>query len=579
MEHVARLLIVDDDEMNRDVLCRRLQKRGYLVEAAEGGQEALNLLQKHAFDLVLLDNMMPGLSGVDVLQRLRQRHSASELPVIMVTAQCESANVVKALGLGANDYITKPVDFEVAVARVETQLARRCMHHALREEAEHAQTTDPVTSLPNRAWLEKELRAATEGGYTLLVLEPDHFHRTQDTLPQEVSEGLLASIAGRLRGIVEALPDVPVTAVRCGESQFALLVAGNIDGPGVADRVGAAFREPFLVEGEALFVIPTIGIARCPRGEPAEGLLRGAYAALRYARKQGPGQCEVFSETMRQRDLEELRLENDLRRAVEQGDFVVYYQPKIDLDSGHIDGCEALVRWQRPGHGLVLPDRFIGIAERTGLIVPIGKHVMDRACLDMTHLRTSFPDLTVSVNVSVRQFSEPDLFDQIWGALEASGLPPTALRVEITETVLMANPEVALPVLERLRALGIGLKLDDFGAGYSSLSYLHRFPFDTLKIDRSFVSRLGAGGDTAVIVRAIIKLAQSLNMKVVAEGVETGEQATLLRELGCHYGQGYGFSRPVELKRLRQLLAGWNPWAACHLPPTLKPEEPCQNSC
>ena len=564
MKPPARLLVVDDDESNRDMLSRRLRRSGYEVEMAGDGQRALDMLGAHTFDLVLLDNMMPGLSGIDVLRFIRQKHSASGLPVIMVTAQCESDNVVTALRQGANDYITKPVDLKVALARIETQLGHHAAERELLRHAEAAKSVDPGTSLPNRAWLEervRRIRASAGPPRALLVVEPDQFDRTKECLAPELSKTLLAELVRRLLELAGSLSRRPAATVRCGENQLALLVSGSaaLDSNALAGRLRGIFEKAFVVQGQPIFLVPTIGVAVCGPGTRGEGLLRDALSALRHAREHGIGHCEVFNPAMRQQDLDALRLENDLRRAVERHEFAAHYQPKVNLQTGRIDGFEALVRWPQPGGQLALPGEFIATAERTGLIVPIGKQVLDQACRDTMLLRRSFPDVGVSVNVSARQFVEPDLFEQVIDALQTSGLPPAALRLEVTESILITNPQSALAVLQRLRGLGIGLKLDDFGTGYSSLSYLHQFPFDTLKIDRSFVSRLTAAGEGLPIVQVIIDLARTLKMTVVAEGLETFEHVRILRELGCHYGQGYYFSRPVDLPSLRQVLEQWNP--------------------
>ncbi|MBZ5622059.1 MAG: EAL domain-containing protein [Acidobacteriia bacterium] len=687
----ARLLLVDDEESNRDLFGRRLLRLGYQVEMAENGYQALEMLHSRPYDLVLLDHMMPGINGLEVLRLIREKWSASVLPVIMVTAIGESANVVCTLRLGANDYVTKPVDFPIAMARIETQLqlafadrevrrAHDFYQLALRASEEglwdwdfvagklyysgrwkcmlglsddevsgspeewfgrihpddrarvsaqvqaHVEghttslateyrmrhkdgryrwmenrgsasrdatgqvirmagyqsditarkTIDPVTALPNRTWLDQELGAiAAEGRRAaLLLLDLDFFDRIEESLPSGGAIGFVAAVAARLRDSLGAMPGgVTAVVVRSGEHQFGVLLR-DASGPGearqLADRLQAALRAPFLIGEEPVFVTACVGIAVSYGDEPGDHLLRGANEALRHAREPGAGRCEVFQNTMRQQDLAELRLENDLRHALERSEFVVYYQPKVDLASGRIVGFEALVRWNRPGYGLVQPNDFILTAERTGMIVPLGRYVLERACRDTAELRRSFPGVGVSVNVSGRQLAEPDLVDHVRECLDSAGLEPSALRLEITETFLVEDPEKAFGMLSRLRGMGVGLKLDDFGSGYSSLNYLQRFPFDTLKVDRSFVSHLPESHESAEIVRAVTGLARSLNMHMVAEGIETQAQAEWLRDLGCHYGQGYWFSPPVELARLRELLERWPPTPMMH-PPT-RPE-------
>jgi EAL domain-containing protein (putative c-di-GMP-specific phosphodiesterase class I) len=280
-----------------------------------------------------------------------------------------------------------------------------------------------------------------------------------------------------------------------------------------------------------------------------------ARAALRHARGQGQAGSDVFDKSMVDQEMEESRLETDLRAAIERHEFVVHYQPIVDLETGRIRCLEALVRWRRPGFGLVMPGDFIPLAERTGLVTAMGEWVLFQACADTAELRRAYPSLAVSVNVSGRQFSSTRLLAVVCEALERAGLVPGALRLEVTETVVMSDPNCSFELLEAFRQLGVGLKLDDFGSGYSSLSYLERFPFETIKIDRSFVARLGASVESAAIVQSILQLAQSLGREVVAEGIETAEQADLLRQLGCGYGQGFWYSKAVELPRVYELLA------------------------
>jgi EAL domain-containing protein (putative c-di-GMP-specific phosphodiesterase class I)/GGDEF domain-containing protein len=464
------------------------------------------------------------------------------------------------------------VDIAVAVARIETQLARRSDFATQR-------TIDSPTSLPNRVWLEEELRRITARGHSchLLVLEPDHLNRTEESLARDTAGRLLSAITARLRDLAETLS---AQAVRCGNHHFALLLDGDgleVDSRELAARVAAVFGEPFSLDGEALFVNPAMGIASGRAGDPCETLLQDAYSALRHAREGRTGRCQVFHQNMREQDLESLRLESDLRLAVEREEWVVHYQPKVNLQSGAIEGSEALVRWNRPGHGLVMPSDFIELAERTGFIVALGRQVLHRACRDTVALRHVFPHLSVSVNVSGRQLSEPDLAEQVQDILTTTGLPPPALRLEITETSVIANPSAAQALLKRLRHLGVGLKLDDFGTGYSSMAYLQQFSFDTLKIDRSLIEPLPAATESVAIVQAILSMAHTLNMRVVAEGIETPRQLELLRRLGCHYGQGFWFSRAVDLERFRALLDGWSTPQALYFPPRPASEELCPN--
>jgi len=675
MPERKRLLVVDDDEMNRDMLGRRLFRSGYEVRLAGGGEEALRILAAEHIDLMLLDVMMPGMSGLDVLREVRKVRPASEFPVVMVSADHQSDGVVAALGAGANDYLTKPVDFAVAQARIEAGLMlaandreqrrqmelyrlasvasgqglwdwdlkagaidysprwkamlgyseeeiscdpeewfgrihsddRRRVKHEVRSHLEGStdhlvseyrmrhregtwrwfanrggaardeegtpirlagchtditarKTVDPLTSLLNRTWLEAELREMEKGSQpaALLLFALEGFERAEESLPAGEAGPFLAALAGRLREMPAPAPPARSLA-RLGDHEFAVLL-GGVSSPEeageMAARIQAVLNEPVTLDGQTLLAAARSGIAMSARGEPARTLIPNAHAAMRRAREPGGRGVEFFRRAMREHDIEELRLDADLRRSLDERALVLHYQPKVSLRDGAIGGFEALLRWRRSPAGLVQPEHFIPRAEATGLIVPIGKQVLERACRDAAELRRQFPHVTVSVNVSGRQFAEPLLVDHVAGALEASGLPPAALRLEITETAVMKDPENALAVLHRLHQMGVGLKLDDFGTGYSSLTYLHRFPVDTLKIDRSFVMRLPAAAESVAIVRAILTLARSLQIDVVAEGVETVRQAEMLREMGCEYAQGFWYSRPVDLPTLRELLAG-----------------------
>ena len=674
----ARLLLADDDDANRDVLRRRLIRSGYQVNEAQDGAQALEMVKSGSYDLVLLDNMMPGMSGPQVLQRIREQWTAAELPVVMVTALDDSEHIVNALRQGANDYVVKPLDMPVVMARIETQLrtaaaAREARHVkelyqlAARASEEglwdwdlpHGQidyspdwqamlgytggeissapgewfdrihpgdlarfrerlaahleggagnfeceyrlrhkdgryrwmevrgvvsrdasgravrmagyqsdvtarkTVDRLTSLPNRVWLSETLRSAEAEALpaALVLLEMDQFDRIEQTLPEGGAERLLQEAALRLGDIVSGMAESGgAAAVRSGDHQFGVLlrnVSQMASAGQIANRLQAAFSSPFSVDGQGIFATASAGIAMLSPDAPGDDTLRNATAALRRARELGAGRTEVFQSDMRRQDLEEIHLENDLRLSLERSEFEVYYQPKVDLQTETVQGMEALARWNRPGHGVVQPADFIPVAERTGLIVPLGLYILERACRDTAELRRTFPGLGVSVNVSGRQLAEPDLAEQVRGCLDRSGLEPAALRLEITETFLVEDPDRALDTLGRLRSMGVGLKLDDLGTGYSSLDYLQRFPFDSIKIDRGFVARLASSHESAEIIRAIAGLSRSLNMSVVAEGIETPEQLERLRELGCRHGQGFWFSPPVDLPHLRRLLEEW----------------------
>jgi predicted signal transduction protein with EAL and GGDEF domain len=341
------------------------------------------------------------------------------------------------------------------------------------------------------------------------------------------------------------------TVARLGGDEFAILLDG-LDGIDeaihVAERIQQSLTRPFLLNGHEVFVTTSIGITLSNTGyADPENVLRDADTAMYRAKESGKARFEVFDASMHSHAVALLQLENDLRRAIERNEFKVYYQPIIDLQTDDVSGFESLVRWYHPERGLVPPDQFIRIAEETGLIVEVGLMVLRESCRQLREWQasTELSSLTVAVNLSAKQFAQPDLVQQVKEILRETELEPQYLKLEITETVVMENAEVARTMLSQLCSLGVQLSIDDFGTGYSSLSYLHRFPVRALKIDRSFIGRMGADGENSEVVKTINTLANNLGMSVVAEGIETEDQLQQLKAMGCRFGQGYIFSRPL----------------------------------
>jgi len=423
---------------------------------------------------------------------------------------------------------------------------------------------DALTGLPNRALFMDHVKMAIQRTrrnsdrlFAALFLDLDRFKIINDSLGHMVGDQLLMGIARRLETCLRPGD----TVARLGGDEFTVLLE-DLSGPGdvieVARRVQEAVSLPFNIGGHEVFTTTSIGIALSSIGyDNAEDLLRDADTAMYRAKTQGKKQHVVFNKGMHDRAMQLLQIETDLRRAIDRGEFYLDYQPIVSLATGEIRSLEALVRWRHPERGVVSPAEFIPIAEETGLIVPLGLWVINEACRQMREWQTQgVPQAraTVSVNLSGRQFSQTDLLERVGAALRESGLPPGNLKIEITESMVMENVETAIAVLGQLRALGVELAIDDFGTGYSSLSYLHRFPINTLKIDRSFVTRMTDNQENAEIVRTIVTLARSLEMDVVAEGVETAEQLRQLRDLECDFGQGYLFSRPVAAEAVLELM-------------------------
>jgi diguanylate cyclase (GGDEF)-like protein/PAS domain S-box-containing protein len=423
---------------------------------------------------------------------------------------------------------------------------------------------DPLTDLPNRVLftdrLQQALARAERAGSRVAVLfiDLDNFKVVNDSLGHQAGDRLLLAVAERLRSCVR-LED---TVARFGGDEFTAVLESVTDQEQVvevAERIRERLSDPVILEGREVFTAASIGIAvSSPGADQAESLMRNADLAMYRAKSQGKSRYEVFDHSMNALAMERLDLETDLRHALERGEFRVYYQPIVDLPTGRVGELEALVRWEHPARGLISPVQFIPLAEETGLIVPIGQFVLEEACRQVQAWQVQYADghpLTVSVNLSLRQIQHPTLVEDVARAIRESGLDPASLRLELTESVVMEDVESTVATLERLKALGVELAIDDFGTGYSSLSYLKRFPVDVLKIDRSFVDRLGQDPHDTAIVRGVIELAKSLQLSVVGEGIETPDQMRHLQSLGCDRGQGFYFAKPMTPEATADLLA------------------------
>lgn len=421
---------------------------------------------------------------------------------------------------------------------------------------------DPLTDLPNRAEFMNHLRAAIERAegntrthFAVLFLDLDRFKVINDSLGHVVGDKLLKAIGERLRTHVRPGDIV----ARLGGDEFTILLnrTGDIDEViQVAERVQKNLAKPFQIDSYEVFTTASIGIIISDEiMRRPEDFLRDADSAMYRAKEAGKARYEIFDREMHVRNMNLLRIETDLRHAVERSEFMVLYQPIIELDGGFVSEFEALIRWQHPEYGLVTPDEFIGVAEETGMIVSMGRWILEESCRQIAEWQeNSEHQLSVSVNLSAKQLMHPSLTKQIRDILDQTGLLPRQLKLEVTESTVMEHSERSLSVLNELDELGVLLSTDDFGTGYSSLSYLQRFPFDRLKIDRTFIDKMDCDEKSAAIVKTILMLGENLGLDVVAEGIETERQLEMLRALGCKRGQGYLFSKPVDNKNAEKLL-------------------------
>ena len=448
---------------------------------------------------------------------------------------------------------------KIVASRAAAELERQRMEARLVHDALH----DTLTLLPNRSlfsdrlnWALNRVKRYPDFKFAVLFLDLDRFKVINDSLGHETGDQLLVALAERIKSCLRPSD----TLARLGGDEFAILLE-NIndinDATLVAERIQQTLRSPFYLGLNEVYSSVSIGIALSATGlDSPEDLLRNADIAMYSAKAMGRTRYETFDAAMHIQAVTRLQLETDLRRSIDRGELRLFYQPIISLTTNQTVGFEALVRWQHPTRGLVSPEDFILLAEETGLIIPLGWWVLQEACYQLREWQTCFanPELTISVNLSNKQFSQLSLAESVVQILQATGLEPTSLRLEITESALLENAQAALDTFEELKDLGIQLHLDDFGTGYSSLSYLHRLPIDALKIDRSFVNRITKNGENAEIVGAIVVLARSLGMKTIAEGIETEVQLNQLRSLECTFGQGYWFSTPLEANAVLEWL-------------------------
>lgn len=613
-----QLLIVDDIPENREILRRRFERHGFQATEASGGIEALALMDGARFDLVLLDMMMPDMTGLEVLGRIRARFSAGSLPVIMVTAKSQSEDIVEALNLGANDYITKPVDFSIALARVNTQLGRKraedkvqqvndelfrtneALEHRVAErtrdlvqanqqlriemaQREKSQATiahlahhDALTGLGNRLLFHEQLGEALQhkqrhgGELAVLFVDLDGFKTINDTLGHGTGDAVLKHLAARLKNALREGDKIG----RLGGDEFAIIQIGNEqpkDATALATRLIEVVQTPFSIDKHRLVIGASIGIAVAGGDyQDSTQLLRAADLAMYRAKADGRGRFRFFEAELDRQLQQRRELEIALRTAVESDALEIHYQPLVNVRTGRISGFEALSRWKDPTRGFVPPSDFIQLAEEIGLIGIIGERVLKRACAEAAR----WPEhISVAVNLSPAQFQGGQLIATVKDALAASGLAANRLELEITESIFLQGSESNLALLGQLGELGVKIAMDDFGTGYSSLSYLRSFPFHKIKIDKSFIRDLSTSQSSVAIVRAVCGLARGFGASTTAEGVETDDQLTQIQAEGCTEVQGYFFSKPLPASDIPALLARLPPPTGSAVAPSHQPPD------
>jgi diguanylate cyclase len=575
----ACVMMIDDEPIMVELVKTFLEDSG--CREFIGISEPLTALaeiQRQRPDVLLLDLIMPGIDGFEILRAIRSDPSLADMPVIVLTSATDSQTKVTVLELAATDFLSKPVDPSELRLRLRNTLAFK----AYRDRLAYF---DALTGLPNRKLFMNQMATSLrrakrmEKICALLQIDLDRFKQVNETLGHRAGDSLLKLVADRLqtgfRGL-DLLARKSETSLgwslsRIGGDEYVVLLQDMetlADVAGVAERIVEMMSKPFLLEGHELFVTPSIGIATYPvDSEDAESLFKLVDSALSTAKQRG-GNCFHFSsEKANDQALQRLTVQSQLRRAIERNEFVVHYQPKVDLSTGRVVGAEALVRWNHPERGLLAPAHFIGIAEESNLIGQIGSIVMREAvqACQAWNLR-GLAGIGVAVNVSTPQLRDQKLLNEVKRCLIDTRMSPSLLTIELTETIVMDSSQVGLQSFKDLKDIGVKTSLDDFGTGYSSLAYLQRLPLDEIKIDRSFVSALPGNKDSAAIVSALLSMAQHLDLSVTAEGVETEWQLAYLRSKGCDRYQGFFFSKPLALPQFLELVSTRNGASLSALP-------------
>jgi diguanylate cyclase (GGDEF)-like protein len=551
IDEAPSILLVEDNP--GDVrLVEELLREAWVVAGSinhvSSVEDAIGHVAKDVPACILLDLSLPDAQGLGTLERVRDAHPS--VPIVVLTGTDDEAQAVQAVQQGAQDYLIKgQVDGHLLGRAIRYAIERKFAEVQLSHQALH----DPLTGLANRALLMERLAQAlarTErrpSSVAVLFLDIDRFKTINDNFGHEVGDSVLACIGDRLR---KALRPEDM-ASRFGGDEFVVLCEDLEDDRHVvtiANRIGRSISEPISLEAGEVVVTTSIGIAaaRGIRDRP-EVLLRDADAAVYRAKERGRDRFEFFDHRMRARLLRRSRRESELRHAIDAGELRLYYQPLVLVDDLRVGRVEALVRWEHPRLGLLLPREFIPVAEETGFIVDLGSWVLREACCQTVRWEHASPDqrsISIAVNVSPRQLDHPDFEDTVWQILEETGAEPKNLWFEITETAFMDPARPVLEMLGRLREGGIHLAIDDFGTGYSSLSHLRQFRIDELKVDQTFVQGLERDGEDSSIVAAVVNLAHSLGLSAVAEGVETAEQSRQVQLVGCDLAQGFYFAAP-----------------------------------
>ena len=558
-----KVLIVEDSEDDAHLLCAELASAGndLTYKQVDCVSKMRAALQESDWDVVISDHAMPSFSSLEALDLLKQ--SGKDIPFIIYSGNIGEQVAVSAMRNGAHDYVYKG-NFARLMPSIERELKNAAIRRAKKQAENHLYRLayyDELTGLPKRNLFCEKLgevladRADTTAAAAMYFIDLDRLMRINNTYGYAMGDVVIRQVAQRLR---DCVGENGILA-RIGGDMFAIfrsVSAGAQEIQTFADYLMESFTVPFAIDNLEFYVSLSMGICVYPDdGKDVSTLLVSAESAMSLAKKLWRNNYKYYVTEMGEASSVRLALEMSLRRAVARGELVLQYQPIMDLRTGNFTGAEALVRWNHPDFGMLAPDKFIPLADETGLIIEIGEWVLHQACMQAKSWHDmGYSPMSISVNVSAVQLGQPQLLSHVADVLSKTGLDPACLELEITESVLMQDAEASINTLRALKEMGIKISVDDFGTGYSSLSYLKRFPIDILKIDKSFTRDIDTDPDNSAIVTAIAALARSLNLSVVAEGVESAQQLDLLRKEKCDRVQGYYYSRPVNPEDLLRLL-------------------------
>jgi diguanylate cyclase (GGDEF)-like protein len=572
---IQTVLICDEDPALRKSVYASLKNEQVNVIEASNGQQALEQFFKYLPDVVILNNELSVVNSFEVCRHIHTTTAAPNTPVMMLTSDYDTSTIQRINDCGAADFLLKPIDLPILAHRLKQMLLTHRVMQQTEDKLNYLSQHDALTGLVNRQSFTKQLeRSLTKARKNpnqaaVLLIDIDNFKRINDTLGHNYGDALLQKLSRRLNmslrstdllmhGIDDTTATPPKLA-RLGGDEFTIYIEDIRSVNAVitiAKRIIKSISLPVYISGREVAVTPSIGIALYPHdGGDVNTLLKNAERAMYVAKKNGGNCFKLYNDEMDAAAKKRLKLESDLRHAIEGEQLQLHYQPQIDTETGKVSCLEALIRWDHPELGMIGPNEFIPIAEETGLIIPIGDWVLQSACAQAkSWLAQGLPLSRIAVNVSAFQFHRADFFDKVVNTLCECDLSAQHLELELTESIIMSNADENIDKLQRLKTIGVSLAVDDFGTGYSSLSYLKDFPVDTLKVDRSFIASIAKDSKNAAIVCAIIAMAEQLQLKVVAEGVENMAQVNFLSKNNCTLLQGFYYSKPKPVKEISRLI-------------------------